>query len=83
MKNVKSPKPFFDTMEEMPNPFKNPVLEINSITSAEPEGALSDYQHASEFIYSKFSTPLICSSNGAATVSAITDGFAPGKLAEI
>ena len=31
MKNVKSPKPFFDTMEEMPNPFKSPVLDIDSI----------------------------------------------------
>jgi hypothetical protein len=28
-----------------------------------------------------FSTPLICSSNGVATVSEITAGFAPGKLA--
>ena len=57
MKNVKSPKPFFDTMEEMPNPFKSPVLDINSITTAEPKGALSDYQHASEFIYSYRGSP--------------------------
>ena len=35
MKNVQSPKPFFDTMEEMPNPFKSPVLDIDSITILE------------------------------------------------
>ena len=57
MKNIKSPKPFFDTMEEMPNPFKNPILKINIGDAAELEGALEDYQYASEFIYSYRGSP--------------------------
>ena len=57
MKNIKSPEPFFDTMEEMPNPFKNPVLEVNNISTTEPEGAQSDYQYASEFIFSYRGSP--------------------------
>ena len=57
MKNIKSPKPFFDTMEEMPNPFKNPILKINIGDAARLEGALDDYQCASEFIYSYRGSP--------------------------
>ena len=57
MKNIKSPKPFFDTMEEMPNPFKNPILKINIGDAARLEGALDDYQYASEFIYSYRGSP--------------------------
>ena len=57
MKNIKSPKPFFDTMEEMPNPFKNPILKINIGDAAKLEGALDDYQYASEFIYSYRGSP--------------------------
>ena len=57
MKNIKSPEPFFDTMEEMPNPFKNPVLEVKNISVTEPEGAQSDYQYASEFIFSYRGSP--------------------------
>ncbi|MGB0560128.1 MAG: hypothetical protein ACPGKO_10080, partial [Pseudohongiellaceae bacterium] len=57
MNNIKSPEPFFDTMEEMPNPFKNPVLEVNNISATEPEGAQSDYQYASEFIFSYRGSP--------------------------
>jgi len=57
MKYIKSPEPFFDTMEEMPNPFKNPVLEVKNISATEPEGAQSDYQYASEFIYSYRGSP--------------------------
>ena len=34
-----------------------PLLDIDSITTAEPKGALSDYQHASEFIYSYRGSP--------------------------
>ena len=36
---------------------------------------------ACELKYSRFSTPLICSSSGVATVSEITRGFAPGNCA--
>ena len=36
---------------------------------------------ACDCIYSMFSTPLICSSSGEATVSAITFGLAPGYCA--
>ena len=36
---------------------------------------------ATDFMYIMFSTPLICSSNGVETVSAITLGFAPGYIA--
>ena len=57
MKKIKSPKPFFDTMEEMPNPFKNPILKINISDAARLEGALDDYQYASEFIYSYRGSP--------------------------
>ena len=57
MKNIKSPKPFFDTMEEMPNPFKNPILKINIGDAAKLDGALDDYQYASEFIYSYRGSP--------------------------
>ena len=57
MKNIKSPEPFFDTMEEMPNPFKNPVIEVKNISTAKPEGAQSDYQYASEFIFSYRGSP--------------------------
>ncbi len=57
MKNIKSPKPFFDTMEEMPNPFKNPILKINIGDAAKLEGALDDYQYAREFIYSYRGSP--------------------------
>ena len=57
MKDIRSPKPFFDTLEEMANPFKNPILKINIGDAAELEGALEDYQYASEFIYSYRGSP--------------------------
>ena len=44
-------------MEEMPNPFKNPILKINIGDAARLEGALDDYQYASEFIYSYRGSP--------------------------
>ena len=55
MKNIKSPKPFFDTMEEMPNPFKNPILKINIGDAAKLEvlWMIKD----SEFIYSYRGSP--------------------------
>lgn len=57
MSAIKTPVPFFDTLEEMPNPFKNPVTDLEHLLSDAPEDALADYQHASEFIYSYRGSP--------------------------
>ncbi len=57
MSKIKNPVPFFDTLEEMPNPFKNPVQTLSHLLSDAPDDALSDYQHASEFIYSYRGSP--------------------------
>ena len=51
-----------------------PTLNV-TVRVSEPSDVFCDD------MYSMFSTPLICSSNGAATVSAITFGFAPGYCA--
>ena len=48
----KSPIPFFDTLEEMPNPYKSPVCDVSHLLRESPPDAVSDYQYASEFIYS-------------------------------
>ena len=53
----KSPVAFFDTLEEMPNPFKQPVASLAHLMPDPPEDALSDYQHAAEFIYSYRGSP--------------------------
>tara|TARA_R110002110_G_scaffold415821_1_gene656719 strand:- start:45542 stop:46756 length:1215 start_codon:yes stop_codon:yes gene_type:complete len=53
----KSPVPFFDTLSEMPNPYRHPVKSIRHLLENEPEGALEDYQHASEFLYSYRGSP--------------------------
>lgn len=52
MQNMKSPVPFFDTLEEMPNPFKQPLKSLEHLLLDSPTDALADYQYASEFIYS-------------------------------
>ena len=48
----KCPKPFFDTLEELPNPYKSPVRDISHLLRNPPRDAISDYQYASEFIFS-------------------------------
>ncbi|MCY3687361.1 MAG: tyrosine-type recombinase/integrase [Gammaproteobacteria bacterium] len=48
----KSPAPFFDTLEEMPNPYKSPVRDVSHLLRDSSEDAVADYQYASEFIYS-------------------------------
>lgn len=48
----KSPAPFFDTLEEMPNPYKSPVRDVSHLLCDSSEDAVADYQYASEFIYS-------------------------------
>jgi site-specific recombinase XerD len=53
----KSPTAFFDTLEEMPNPFKSQVATLSHLIEDAPPDALQDYQYASEFIYSYRGSP--------------------------
>ena len=53
----KSPIPYFDTLAEMPNPFKEPVSSLDHLMPDPSADALLDYQHASEFIYSYRGSP--------------------------
>ncbi|MDP6652654.1 MAG: tyrosine-type recombinase/integrase [Gammaproteobacteria bacterium] len=57
MSNINSPMAFFDTLEEMPNPFKRPVQSLAHLVDDCPRDALTDYQYASEFIYSYRGSP--------------------------
>ena len=57
MQNSKSPAAFFDTFDEMPNPFKKRVTTLSHLVVDAPEDALKDYQYASEFIYSYRGSP--------------------------
>lgn len=57
MSNINSPSAFFDTLEAMPNPFKQPVKSLDHLLSDAPPDAIDDYQHASEFIYSYRGSP--------------------------
>ncbi len=52
MGKAKPPIPFFDTMSEMPNPYRQRVTSVAHLISDEPANALDDYQFASEFLYS-------------------------------
>ncbi len=53
----KSPAAFFDTLEEMPNPFKSQITTLPHLIEGAPADALQDYQYASEFIYSYRGSP--------------------------
>ena len=57
MSTRKSPAPFFDTLEEMPNPYKSPVRDVSHLLRDSPDDAVADYQYASEFIYSYRGSP--------------------------
>lgn len=57
MFKLKPPLPVFDTLEEMPNPFKHTLEAPDYFAGACPPAALEDYQHASEFIYSYRGSP--------------------------
>ena len=57
MSNIKTPAAFFDTLEEMPNPFKHSVKSLDHLLQDYPPDALSDYQYASEFIFSYRGSP--------------------------
>lgn len=57
MSTIKNPVAFFDTLELMPNPFKQPVIALDHLLGEPPAEALKDYQLASEFIYSYRGSP--------------------------
>ena len=52
MPHRKAPSPFFDTLAEMPNPYRQRVTSLKHLLEEEPAHALEDYQYASEFLYS-------------------------------
>jgi site-specific recombinase XerD len=54
---MKPPPAYFDTLDEMANPFKEPVSSLDHILPNASREALDDYQHASEFIYSYRGSP--------------------------
>lgn len=54
----RSPIPFFDTLELMPNPYRQRIESVSHLQlDAEPPHALDDYQYASEFLYSYRGSP--------------------------
>lgn len=57
MSNISSPPAFFDTLDEMPNPFKQPVTTLLHLAIDAPQDAVDDYQFAAEFIYSYRGSP--------------------------
>lgn len=52
-----APVPFFDTLAEMPNPYRHRVTSLKHLLEDEPPNALDDYQYASEFLYSYRGSP--------------------------
>ena len=44
MQNNKSPAAFFDTFDQMPNPFKKSVATLSHLVVEAPEDAIKDYQ---------------------------------------
>ena len=61
MPTPKAPLPFFDTLAAMPNPYRQPVNSVAHLLADEHadahESAVSDYQYASEFLYSYRGSP--------------------------
>lgn len=57
MSNVKPPPAFFDTLDEMANPFKQPVTSLLHLSIDASEQAIKDYQYAAEFIFSYRGSP--------------------------
>lgn len=57
MSVIDPPLAFFDTLEVMANPFKQPVKSLRHLQSGSPADAIEDYQFASEFIYSYRGSP--------------------------
>jgi len=52
-----SPKPSFDTLDVMQNPYKHRITSVQHLVTDEPEHAIDDYQLASEFLYSYRGSP--------------------------
>ncbi len=57
MNRITVPSPLFDTLEEMPNPFRHPRRSLSGLLESPPESALVDYQFAAEFLYSYRGSP--------------------------
>ena len=57
MSDTNPPLAFFDTLEEMPNPFKQPLKSLGHLAIDAPGEAIDDYQCAAEFIYSYRGSP--------------------------
>ncbi|MEX0965031.1 MAG: tyrosine-type recombinase/integrase [Pseudohongiellaceae bacterium] len=57
MSTVSPPPAFFDTLDEMPNPFKQPVTSLLHLSLDAPAEVISDYQYAAEFIFSYRGSP--------------------------
>jgi site-specific recombinase XerD len=53
----KPPCAFFDTLEEMPNPFREPAQSVDHLLARPLDGALADFRLASEFLYSYRGSP--------------------------
>jgi site-specific recombinase XerD len=51
------PAPFFDTLAEMPNPYRERVKSLKHLLDDEPPHAVEDYQYASEFLYTYRGSP--------------------------
>lgn len=57
MSNIDAPLAFFDTLEEMRNPFKQPLKSLEPLAVDAPGEVIDDYQCAAEFIYSYRGSP--------------------------
>lgn len=57
MSKSQSPNALFDTLEAMPNPFRQPARAIPHLNTEAPENALQDYQFACEFLFSYRGSP--------------------------
>ncbi len=57
MQNRKPPVPFFDTLSALQNPYRHRVNSVSHLLENAPTHAISDYQYASEFLYSYRGSP--------------------------
>ena len=57
MSNIAPPLAFFDTLDEMRNPFKQPVKSLEHLDVDATQEVVDDYQCAAEFIYSYRGSP--------------------------
>jgi site-specific recombinase XerD len=57
MSKIAAPLAFFDTLEEMRNPFKQPLKSLEHLAVDAPGEVIDDYQCAAEFIYSYRGSP--------------------------